>query len=115
MGEEIQPGTSSSLNGCTLKLTSFNDEDDSSTISFSIYPNPTINNVQLIPESNTIEENFQASILDLMGHSLFTGLLSADHQILSIDCSELSQGVYLIIVRDNSNKVIWTNKLVIVR
>ena len=64
----------------------------------SLYPNPTLGQIQLASELDLVSSNF--SINDLLGKTLLRGILNqADEKI---DVSSLSNGIYLFSIPEKS-------------
>lgn len=81
------------LNGVTEVSASAN---DFITSKFSVYPNPT-NNVVNITSDNSFEVR-KVGITDINGRSIKTVVLGAPSANTSIDVSDLTSGIYLLII-----------------
>ena len=79
----------------TYSATSINENNLLSTL-INVYPNPFIDEVKI---SNETKVNLDITILDVMGKIISTKKSNSD--IISINTSELPQGIYLINVKSD--------------
>ncbi|MBK9191533.1 MAG: PKD domain-containing protein [Crocinitomicaceae bacterium] len=88
---KVQDHNSSRSNKSTVNAPEFDDSGlDELTTDLSIYPNPTSGNVQLM-YSTVIS---QVKLFDMSGKLVFEASNSTN--LMTIDCSELSRGVYTV-------------------
>lgn len=88
-------------NFLTNNLNSFSESYLNNSI--SIYPNPTINVLNI----NTLFNNFQASVFDISGK-----LVLEKKNCYTIDVSEFQRGVYIFKLQDLDSKTIFTKKFI---
>lgn len=76
---------------------------------FSVYPNPTSN--ILMVKLNEFQKDLSLKILDLLGNNIITYTnLSAISNEINID--NLSNGIYLVEIRDKNQRIVHTDKIV---
>lgn len=84
----------------------------SSKSSFTIYPNPTSNVVNIRLDEKTRSEKINVKIYDLAGKIVFSqNNFEANHKDVTLRTERLVAGVYFISVESNGN--IATKKLII--
>jgi hypothetical protein len=90
-------------------LSGIDEKNDSNK--FIIYPNPTNDNVSI---SYMLENNIPAQLIitDIVGKQIKNVELVATKQIETIDCKNLSNGIYMIQVVQNK-KLLCSERLVI--
>jgi hypothetical protein len=92
---------------------STNNEIQKKSAPFRVFPNPIINDfVTLRKVESLFEESTTVSLYSMNGHLIKNyqvPIFSAD-QVLSFP--QLSKGVYLLVVRNNKNHIIQSEKLV---
>lgn len=81
-------------------------KDNTINSSFSIYPNPSGNLVNL-SYKGTLEQNFNISINNQLGQNVFTKQYTSQKEITdSFNFSNLSKGIYFVSIKaDNINEV----------
>lgn len=80
------------------KNTSINDKPLKDDLIFSVYPNPTQN--EMVLESDDFAPNSVVTILDLKGRQVQSSTLSTSRSVM--DISNLAQGVYFVRIEDAS-------------
>lgn len=89
----------------------FRIENIKSSIDATIFPNPTSNQVTI--ESTIILENVLIQIVDINGKILLNQKI-AEFKTYTIDCSNWSNGAYVISLADAKNSL-YSSKLIITR
>lgn len=89
----------------------FRIETIKSSINAKIFPNPTANQVTI--ETTIILENVVIQIVDITGKILLNQKI-AEFKTYTIDCSNWSNGAYVISLADSKNSL-YSSKLIITR
>ena len=76
-----------------------------------VYPNPSTGRFNL--DLSAVNEDVLVSIVDMQGQILETYKHSAEHIILEVNLSELSQGIYLVQLATQNGLI--TKKVIIER
>lgn len=76
---------------------------------FNLYPNPTLESVNLTVASEWVGANYQ--LLDLTGKAVINGIIATEKEL--IDVSGLSEGQYIIAITANDRVI--TEKLTIIK
>jgi GEVED domain/Secretion system C-terminal sorting domain len=88
------------FNDFTVNITSNVGIKDTEPNSFSLYPNPANTNINLNLSTDDIGEKY--SIVDPSGKIVLTGTITALNS--SIDISNLTNGTYLIMIKERVNR-----------
>jgi len=70
-----------------------------SSFSFFIYPNPTIDKINICSSQNSFDGKYE--IWDNIGRLQLNGICNAE--LAAIDCSKLEKGVYFLILKSNNS------------
>ncbi len=71
---------------------------ESQAVSFTVYPNPAVNNLNIMFESNQQESHYR--ILDAIGRLVIQGLICKSDE--TVDISMLDPGLYLVVVEEGN-------------
>ena len=78
----------------------------------SIYPNPATNLLNIDLNSN--EANKSIEIMDLIGRKVYTKIIAGNSELLRVNTSGLTPGIYFVSVVAN-NKTVRTEKVIITK
>lgn len=103
---EVLPSSHPDCNGNGI------DENQGSVI-FEIYPNPAADQVQ-IRLNNTSITRIKVELFDLLGKSVQQkeSAVTGNETIVSMNISDLPDGVYIVRIADKENKIVENKKLV---
>ena len=113
---EIKEMSAGTDGGLSLSL-KFSDEsffDDSENI-IQIYPNPAVNNVNLLTDITKNVDKIIVDIYNVLGVSVYKTNISSMGRLNDLDVSMLSSGVYTVRVRmitDKNEEIINVHKLI---
>jgi hypothetical protein len=113
---EIKEMSAGTDGGLSLSL-KFSDEsffDDSENI-IQIYPNPAVNNVNLLTDITKNVDKIIVDIYNILGVSVYKTNISSMGRLNDLDVSMLSSGVYTVRVRmitDKNEEIINVHKLI---
>jgi hypothetical protein len=113
---EIKEMSAGSDGGLSLSL-KFSDEsffDDSEDI-IQIYPNPAVNNVNLLTDITKNIDKIEVDIYNVLGVSVYKTNISSMGRLNDLDVSMLSSGVYTVRVRmitDKNEEIVNVHKLI---
>jgi hypothetical protein len=81
---------------------------------FNIFPNPSSGTMQITYKLLNVGDNASIQLYDLMGNFLMMHPLDSHKQLLNLDISDVSSGLYLLEIHVNS-RVQQVNKIVIIK
>ena len=79
--------------------------------SFKLFPNPTSDQRFSIVLPNTINQDVNVEIYDLLGQNVYSDTFKSDSGRIDIEAQNLNSGVYLVKVNSNSGQT--TKKLIV--
>jgi hypothetical protein len=78
--------------------------------SFSIYPNPTNENIS-IKNVNSIDKEVVVTIYDVLGNAIIKNK-ELNSAIENIELSDFSSGLYFVKITDRNNQILYSEKIV---
>ena len=113
---EIKEMSAGSDGGLSLSL-KFSDESffDDSEDTIQIYPNPAVNNINLLTDITKNVDKIEVDIYNVLGVSVYKTNISSIGRLNDLDVSMLSSGVYTVRVRmitDKNEEIVNVHKLI---
>ena len=96
--------------GATLTTASIK-ETDAMVLDVNVFPNPTSDLVNIRINYSTIEQ-VVVSITDLQGKEVYSGNYAGISNVIGINTASYSTGTYILSLKNNSNQLLGTYKII---